>query len=122
MLLVEDEHSVRQVIGQMLSRHGYTVIEAEAGDIALERVAAHPEPIDVLVTDVIMPRMSGKELADALTAARPEVRVLFMSGYTDDLIARHGVLEPGIAFLQKPFRLAALVAALRRLLEEAPTR
>jgi two-component system, cell cycle sensor histidine kinase and response regulator CckA len=69
-----------------------------------------------------MPRMSGKELADALTAARPEVRVLFMSGYTDDLIARHGVLEPGIAFLQKPFRLSALVAALRRLLEEPPTR
>ncbi|MCK6523637.1 PAS domain S-box protein [Myxococcota bacterium] len=122
VLLVEDEHSVRQVIAQMLARHGYTVIEAEAGDVALERVAERPEPIDVLVTDVIMPRMSGKELADALTAARPEVRVLFMSGYTDDLIARHGVLEPGIAFLQKPFRLVALVAALRRLLEEPPTR
>jgi CheY-like chemotaxis protein len=118
LLLVEDEESARALIARGLRGLGYTVLEAANGAEAL-RVAPEPsdEKIDLLVTDVVMPRMSGKELADRLTARHPETRVLFISGYPDDVIARRGVLDAGIALLQKPFSSAELARRMRQLLD-----
>ncbi len=101
ILVVEDEAPVRAVTRQLLERNGYTVMEAADGPAALALVDGEGggRHIDLLLTDVIMPGMSGRELANKLRALRPNVRVLFMSGYTDDAVVRHGMLEPGLAYL-----------------------
>jgi len=119
LLVVEDEAPVRAVTRQLLERNGYTVIEAPDGPAALALVdgAAGSRRIDLLLTDVIMPGMSGRELADKLRARRPNVRVLFMSGYTDDAVVRHGMLEPGLAYLEKPFRPPVLLKKVRGVLQ-----
>lgn len=118
LLLVEDDESARSLIARGLRGVGYTVLEAANGAEAL-RVASEPTDhnIDLLVTDVVMPQMGGKELADSLTVRHPETKVLFISGYPDDAIARHGVLEAGIALLQKPFSSAELARRIRQLLD-----
>jgi two-component system, cell cycle sensor histidine kinase and response regulator CckA len=95
------------------------VLEAGTGRAALELAAGHSGPIDLLLTDVIMPGMSGRELAAALRTSRPGASALYMSGYTDDAIIHHGVLEPGLAFLQKPFPLEALARKVREVLDQA---
>ncbi len=120
ILVVEDEAPVRAVTRQLLERNGYTVLEAPDGAAALALVdgAAGGRHIDLLLTDVIMPGMSGRELAVQLNARRPNVRVLFMSGYTDDAVVRHGMLEPGLAYLEKPFRPTALLRKVRGVLRE----
>ncbi len=120
ILVVEDEAPVRAVTRQLLERNGYTVLEAPDGAAALALVdgAAGGRHIDLLLTDVIMPGMSGRELAAQLNARRPNVRVLFMSGYTDDAVVRHGMLEPGLAYLEKPFRPTALLRKVRGVLRE----
>ncbi|MCI0545566.1 MAG: ATP-binding protein, partial [Actinobacteria bacterium] len=117
VLLVEDEESVRTMVSDLLIDTGYKVLEARHGIHALEVAAEHQGPIHLLITDVVMPQMGGGELAQRLTALRPGVRVLFMSGYTDDAIVRHGVLERGTAFIQKPFSLQIFTRRIREVLD-----
>jgi CheY-like chemotaxis protein len=121
VLLAEDAASVRDVARQILERHGYTVLEAPNGRAALDIVAKHRGPIHLLLTDVVMPEMSGRQLADQLKAQRPEIKVLFVSGYTDDSVVRHGVLEAGIAYLQKPFSPDTLATKVREVLDAKAT-
>lgn len=123
ILLVEDEVPVRSVTRQLLERNGYTVLEAADGPAALALIdgGSGGRHIDLLLTDVIMPGMSGRELAVELRARRPDLRVLYMSGYTDDAVVRHGMLEPGLAYLEKPFRPATLLRKVREVLQQEPT-
>jgi DNA-binding NtrC family response regulator len=120
VLLAEDAGPLRTVARQILQRNGYTVLDALDGKSALEQAAAHGGPIHLLLTDVVMPDMSGRQLAEQIREQRPEMRVLFVSGYTDDAIIRHGILEPGIAFMQKPFSPDALARKVREVLESPP--
>ena len=116
ILLVEDDDQVRAVTSSLLQRNGYQVIEARnAGEALLQ--SERQEHIDLLLSDVVMPRMSGPELAKRLALTRPDMKVLCMSGYTDDSIVRHGVLEATMAFLQKPITMASLTAKVREVLD-----
>lgn len=116
ILLVEDEEGVRSLARMTLMRHGYKVLEASNGAEALRICEEHREPIELLATDVVMPGMSGRELADALQPLRPTMRVLYMSGYMDDAIVRHGLVHAGVPFLQKPYTPASLAAKVRDIL------
>lgn len=116
VLLVEDDDGVRPLIRQMLQRHGYKVLETQNAGEALLTCERHRGRIDLLLTDVVLSQMSGNELATRLSAARPTLRVLYISGYTEDAIVKQGVLKPGIAFLQKPFTAEALAAKVRSVL------
>jgi CheY-like chemotaxis protein len=120
ILLVEDEDIVRRLIGQVLVTHGYRVIEAASGADALEAIERHQGHIDLLLTDVVMSGMSGRELAEKLTELLPDLKVLYMSGYTDDAILRHGVFHKSAAFLGKPFSPGMLVRKLGDVLRPAP--
>jgi DNA-binding response OmpR family regulator len=120
ILLVEDESSVRRMCRTILKAQGYAVLEAASGDEALDIARSHAGVIHLVATDVIMPGMSGRILWDRLRVLRPDSSVLFMSGYTNDAIARHGVLEPGIAFLQKPFTPRGLAEKVREVLDATP--
>lgn len=117
ILLVEDETPLRRMTCEMLQCHGYTVLEAGNAARALELAEGHPGSIHLLLTDVVMPGMSGSELAKKLASLRPGMKVLFMSGYTTDAVVRHGVLEAGVAFLQKPYSHLALVGKVRDTLD-----
>jgi len=117
ILLVEDAQRVRAVVREILEMSGYVVLEARQGAEALEVSNRHAGTIHLLVTDVVMPQMSGRELAQRLATLRPELKVLYMSGYTDDAIVRHGVLASGIAFLSKPFTPNALALKVREVLD-----
>jgi CheY-like chemotaxis protein len=119
ILLVEDALRVRAVVREILEMNGYNVLEARHGAEAIEISERHRGPIHLMVTDVVMPRMSGRELAQRLQPVRPDMRVLYMSGYTDDAIVRHGVLGAGMAFLSKPFTPDALALKVREVLEAA---
>jgi PAS domain S-box-containing protein len=116
ILLAEDEDGVRHVVTQMLREQGYTVLPANGGAEALRIAQSHSGPLELLVSDVMMPRMSGPELAERLRGLRPEMRVLFVSGYTDGEIVRGGELEPGTDFLQKPFTREQLAMKVREVL------
>jgi CheY-like chemotaxis protein len=122
VLLAEDAAPVRAVARQILERNGYTVLEAPNGKAAIDIAAQRQGPIHLLLTDVVMPELSGRQLADQITAQRPELKVLFMSGYTDDAVVRHGVLEAGIAYLQKPFTPDGLARKVREVLDSSPLR
>jgi len=104
-----------------LTHRGYRVLSASSPEAALALVAQTPEPIHLLLTDVVMPGMNGRELRDRLRASRPDLRCIFMSGYTADIIARHGVLEDGFEFVQKPFTLLELGVKVRRVLDQPLT-
>jgi CheY-like chemotaxis protein len=108
VLLVEDEDAVRRLARLTLESHGFTVLDAHSPGDALLLAEQHPGTIDLLVTDVIMPGMSGRELAERLLRSRPGLKVLYMSGYSDDILDERGALGPGMAFLPKPFSPAAL--------------
>jgi PAS domain S-box-containing protein len=120
VLLVEDEPEVRGLARDILHQQGYTVLEAADGDEALELGRDHAGPIHLLVTDVVMPQMGGRELAARLQAGRHEIKVLYVSGYTDDAILHQGVSETGTAFLPKPFTASALAHKVREVLDAAP--
>ena len=115
--VVEDNEGVRRLVCTVLRGRGYTVLEAGDPAEALALVALQRTPIDLLLTDVVMPGMSGRELAGQLQATQPGLRVLFNSGYTDDAIVKHGVLEAGAAFLQKPFTPVVLLKKVRAVLD-----
>jgi signal transduction histidine kinase/ActR/RegA family two-component response regulator len=117
ILLVEDEEQLRVVTRGILRRNGYHVLEACDGAEALRKCQQHEEPIQLLLTDVVMPEMSGRELADHVLPMRPDIRVLYMSGYTEDAIVHHRVLAPGIALLQKPITPESLLRKVREVLD-----
>jgi signal transduction histidine kinase len=121
ILLVEDEDHVRAAVGNILRRNGYVVIEARTGGDALLICEKHPERIHLLLTDVVMPLMSGPELATRLVALRADMRVLCMSGYVDDSIVRHRVLESNLAYLQKPITQDTLTRKVREVLDASVT-
>jgi CheY-like chemotaxis protein len=120
VLLVEDEPEVRGLARDILRQQGYTILEAADGDEALRVGREYRGPIHLLVTDVVMPQMGGRQLADRLQAGRHETKVLYVSGYTDDAILHQGVSETGTAFLPKPFTAAALAHKVRQVLDTAP--
>jgi PAS domain S-box-containing protein len=116
LLVVEDESDVRDLVRDILAAWGYRILAARDGVEALEVAQSHEGSIHLLITDVVMPRLSGKALADQLRASRPGLRVLFTSGYTDNAIVQHGVLAEGVHFLSKPFELEALARKVREVL------
>jgi PAS domain S-box-containing protein len=109
ILLVEDDEIMRGLTRKLLEENGYIVVEADDGKSALEWVESHPEPIDLLLTDVVMRRMSGPELVERLAASRPKLKVVYMSGYTGELMANRDVLKAGVTLLEKPFSRTALL-------------
>ena len=117
ILVAEDEDGVRSLTREVLEKYGYTVLEAANGEEALKVAEQHEGQLDLLLSDVVMPRMGGPELAQALLAKRPSVKVLYMSGYTDHPMVRRGVVNAGVAFLQKPFTPTVLVSRVREVLE-----
>jgi len=117
ILFVEDEQGVRELVCEYLTACGYAVLEASDGVQALEMAAMHPGAIQLLITDVVMPRLSGRQLATQISSSRRGLKVLYISGYTDDSVFRHGVLEGGMEFLQKPFNLKALAQKIREILD-----
>ena len=116
--MVEDQDDLRRLVSTVLGARGYRVLDACDGRSAVQLAAAAPDAIDLLLTDVIMPDITGKQVADEIRQARPRMRVLFMSGYPGEVIARRGVLEGGVAYLAKPFTIEALAAKVREVLDE----
>ncbi|MFY9843104.1 MAG: PAS domain S-box protein [Terriglobales bacterium] len=116
ILLVEDDETMRSLTRQLLQQHGYTVLEADDGKSALDVVESHKGPIDLVLTDVVMRRMSGPELVERLHASHPDLKAVFMSGYTGELIAEREVLKRGITLLEKPFSRAALLNTIHQTL------
>ncbi len=121
VLLVEDEEMVRHLAKEILQENGYQVLEAQHGRAALYIAEQHQGPIHLMLSDVVMPQMSGRALAEQLGQLRREVKVLYMSGYTDDAIVHHGVLDEGMAFIEKPFSPAALARKVREVLDTPVT-
>jgi DNA-binding response OmpR family regulator len=119
ILLVEDDTLIRNLVRTVLRKEGYTILEAADGHEALRIAREHPESIDLLVTDVVMPLMSGRELAEQLSQIRSQLKVLFISGYTDDAVVRHGLLMASVEFLAKPFSPLKLAAKVREVLDKA---
>jgi two-component system cell cycle sensor histidine kinase/response regulator CckA len=122
ILLVEDEDVLRGLLAKFLRLYGYTVVEARHGGEALLACERHQGPIHLMVTDVVMPQMSGRELADRLTPLRPEMKIIYMSGYTEDALVQHGVADLSVAFLQKPFKPIELARQVRAVLHPPVSR
>jgi len=116
VLLVEDEEGVRTSATEYLKENGYNVLVASRGTEALELVEGYEGPIHLLVTDLVMPKISGRELAELIKASRREIKVVFISGYSNNLLSHEQILDPGHILLQKPFRLAALGSCIREVL------
>jgi PAS domain S-box-containing protein len=121
ILLVEDEANLRYLARQYLEKQGYKVIEAADGAVAMQIAVAHEKVIHLLLTDVIMPGMNGRELAQRISEIRPNVKILYMSGYTENVIGHNGMLDAGIRLLQKPFNLRDLKSKVREVLDATPT-
>lgn len=120
VLVVEDEEGVRRLVTYVLNRSGYRVLEASNGEEALRLYETRAADIHLVLTDMVMPKMTGRELAAHITRIRPDARIVFMSGYTDDVLVHTGALGPGMSFLQKPLRPEVLVAKLREALDSPP--
>jgi CheY-like chemotaxis protein len=116
VLLVEDEEIVRELVCSMLEMQGYEVLSAENGKDALSLLKTYEGPLDLLLTDVVMPDMNGKELYERISRAYPDLGTIYMSGYSENVIAYHGVLKPGVNFIQKPFSVNDLAARIREVL------
>jgi CheY-like chemotaxis protein len=121
LLLVEDEDAVRTTSMMVLQTWGYNVLAAASGEEASQLLAEHAERVELLLTDVVMPGMSGRDLADALRQENPDLKVLFMSGYTSDAVLRHGILHGAANFLEKPFSPATLAKKVRDVLDRQGT-
>ncbi|MCF8076425.1 MAG: response regulator [Desulfotignum sp.] len=119
ILLVEDELTILRMTRRMLERKGYSVLSAATPIEAVEKAKNHSGPIDMLMTDVVMPEMNGRDLAGKITDLYPDIRLLFMSGYTANVIAHQGVLDKGVAFIQKPFSMAEMTEKVREVLDTA---
>jgi CheY-like chemotaxis protein len=119
ILLVEDDRSVRELVERVLRSRGYNVLAAQHGSAALDLAAARERSVDLVLTDIVMPAMSGRELVEALQVKRPALRVLYMSGYTDDEVLRRGLNDPNTAFIQKPFTAENLATQVRKVLDAA---
>jgi len=119
ILLVEDDVGLRELISRALRKYGFTVLEAAQGSEALQICEREKAPIHLLLTDVVMPQISGSALAEQLKLLHPEMQVLFMSGYTEDAIVHHGILNSDVNFISKPFRMTALVQKVREVLDTA---
>jgi PAS domain S-box-containing protein len=117
ILLVEDEPTILRMTRMMLERKGYSVLSAATPTEAVEKATHHSGPIDMLMTDVVMPEMNGRDLAGKITPLYPDIRLLFMSGYTANVIAHQGVLDDGVAFIQKPFSMADMTEKVREVLD-----
>jgi CheY-like chemotaxis protein len=117
VLLVEDEASLRELLREALEANGYSVLVARDGAEALQIAEAHAGPIQIMVTDVIMPGMTGPKIADLVAQTRPEMKVLYISGYSDESVVRHGLIGPGRAFLSKPFGPEVLLRRVRESLD-----
>ena len=116
VLLVEDEDAVRHMTQEILQSNGYSVLDASNGNVAVQVSAEHKGIIDLMLTDVVMPQLGGRELAEKLSVTRPGMKVLYMSGYTDDAIVHHGVLDGRASFLEKPFTPDALARKIKEVL------
>ncbi|HMI57014.1 MAG TPA: response regulator, partial [Gemmatimonadaceae bacterium] len=121
ILLVEDESALRSLMRRIMERSGYVVLEAEHGAQALDRCESHEGAIDLVVSDIVMPTMGGQEMAHRLREVRPNSRLLFVSGFTDDEVMQQGMIIPGSAYLQKPFSPASLVAKIGEMLRDPAT-
>jgi two-component system cell cycle sensor histidine kinase/response regulator CckA len=117
ILVVEDERPVRELVNDVLRLHGYQVLTAEDGTSALEAVGSHAGPIDLVIIDVVIPGMQVKELVDRLTATRPGLKLLYISGFTGDLVGQHGLVRLETNFLQKPFTVDGLARKVREVLD-----
>ncbi|MCA1793750.1 MAG: response regulator [Desulfobacteraceae bacterium] len=118
ILLVEDEPTILRMTRMMLERKGYSVLSAATPAEAIDLAKAHADKIHLLMTDVVMPEMNARDLAGQITAICPDIGLLFMSGYTANVIAHQGVLDHGVAFIQKPFSMADMTAKVREVLDE----
>ena len=115
--MVEDDASVRELVRVMLEGRGYEVLTAADGEQAARLCAEHPGGVELLLTDVVMPDIGGRVLADRLGAMYPDLRILFMSGYSDDAVFRHGIIRPDTAFIEKPFSERVLAGKVREVLD-----
>jgi CheY-like chemotaxis protein len=120
ILLVEDDPSILRMTRMMLERKGYSVLTAATPSEAIKLAKIHAEKIHLLMTDVVMPEMNGRDLAGQIIALYPDIRLLFMSGYTADVIAHQGILDDGVTFIQKPFSMADMTEKVREVLDIAP--
>jgi CheY-like chemotaxis protein len=118
IMIVEDEDPVRRLAARSLRSHGYTVLTASDGRDAQTVLEAYSGSVDLLLTDVVMPHVSGPELAESLRLRFPHLRILFMSGYTGDAVVRHGLLEADVAFIQKPYTPMDLARKVRQVLDQ----
>jgi CheY-like chemotaxis protein len=118
--LAEDENHVRIAATRILTKDGYTVLEAAHGDEALQVCEEHEGPIHLMIADLVMPGVSGRELAERFAVTRPDAKVLFMSGYTTEAVALEGILDGGFALLQKPFSSSELLLSVREVLDAQP--
>jgi len=121
VLLVEDDENVRRLTARMLKARGYSVLQAGDGAQALEILEGFRDPVHLLLTDVVLPRMGGRQLAEQVVARRPEIRVLYMSGYSDDVVLQHRLTEHGVVLVQKPFTADTLVRKVHQALAARPT-
>jgi len=119
ILLVEDEPTILRMTRMMLERKGYSVLSAATPAEAIDLAKAHADKIHLLMSDVVMPEMNGRDLAGQITALYPDIGLLFMSGYTADVIAHQGVLDDGVAFIQKPFSMADMTVKVREVLDKS---
>jgi CheY-like chemotaxis protein len=117
LLVVEDDELVRDLIDEVLSPLGYRVLSTASGDEALKTSDSFPRHVDLLLTDVVMPGMNGRQLAEVMRTRRPGIKVLFMSGYTQDALSTQGILEPGVALIHKPLRPRMLARQIRQVLD-----
>jgi PAS domain S-box-containing protein len=120
ILVVEDNELVRNMTSEALKQYGYRVIEAPGGEQALKVIGGYAEKIDLLLTDVVMPGLNGRELADQILTLRPDIKVLYMSGYADNAIVQYGVIQPGLAFIEKPFSPETLAETIRQIVSSGP--